>query len=333
MNSLVLAPFSTKGLDSLNKLGFVAYEPWTESKLIHDPQLLGERIARENFNVLIVEADFLFDELFKEAKNLYFAALCRSSLNQVELDEAIKHGITIVHTPNRNAQAVAELVLGVIFSLLRHIHSSNIFIKRGEWEVPTDPYIRFKGREISSVKLGIVGLGNIGTKVAALANKLGIEVSVYDPYAKAKIVRMDNVKFMDLDDLFAECNIVTLHLADNEQTLNMIQDKQLSLLGPESFLINTSSPSIVNEDHLYNALVNGTIAGAAIDVHDSHPIPSNSKLIQLENTLLTPHIGGSSFETIDRYSSMVLKDLRFFLKGKMPKNIANPEVWPSRRTP
>ena len=111
MNSLVLAPFSTKGLDSLSKLGFVAYEPWTESKLIHDPQLLGERIARENFNVLIVEADFLFYELFKEAKNLYFAALCRSSLNQVELDQAIKHGITIVHTPNRNAQAAAELVL------------------------------------------------------------------------------------------------------------------------------------------------------------------------------------------------------------------------------
>jgi len=332
MDSLVLAPFSSDGLDLLGKIGSVTYEPWTESKVIHDPVQLGIRLAEEEFNILIVEADFLFQELFEMATPLYFAALCRGALNQVELDAASKHGITIVHTPGRNAQAVAELVIGEIFSLIRHIYSSYIYIREGNWVSPIEPYEKFRGKEISSVKLGIIGLGNVGSKVALIANKLGMEVFGYDPYLTTKTQKSSYIKFTDLNTLLNDCNIVTLHVSETSETHHLIKMKELSLLGSEGYLINVSSPNTVSDDDLFKALSDGTIAGAAIDIHESHPIPKSSKYLQLKNVLLTPHIGGASVETIDRYSAMVINDLNSFCKGEMPKHIANPEVWPTRRS-
>ncbi|MEX2598172.1 MAG: NAD(P)-dependent oxidoreductase, partial [Dehalococcoidia bacterium] len=167
-DTLVLAPFSQHGLSSLEHFGQVTYEPWTETQTLQDPEELGRRIAETGFAGLIVEADFLFDELFSSASPLRFAAVCRGALNHVDLDAATEHGVAVVHTPGRNAQAVAELVQGLVLSLARQIPRSIAYVQAGAWQDPTDAYIRFQGREVQGATLGIIGLGQIGRRVARL---------------------------------------------------------------------------------------------------------------------------------------------------------------------
>ena len=331
MNTLVLAPFTDMALASLRAFGDVVYEPWPETQVLYDPEELGDRLTRDGFEALIVEADFLFVELFDTAKGLQFAAMCRAALNQVSLDEATEHGVVIVHTPGRNAQAVAELVLGHLLGLARQISSAARFVADGDWQDPTEAYTRFQGRELRGATLGLVGLGQIGTRVALLGRSIGMRVLAYDPYVAPGSRTAAGVEICSLEWLLAHSDFVSVHVPETEETIGLIGPQQLALMRSDAYLVNVTSPAVVEVNALAMALGHNKIAGAAMDVYDSHPIAPNSPLLGLSNMVLTPHIGGATVESIDRHSSMVVEDIQRFVAGKRPKRLANPAVWRRRR--
>jgi D-3-phosphoglycerate dehydrogenase / 2-oxoglutarate reductase len=333
VKTLVLAPFSSTGLAALRELGEVAYEPWTVTQEIRDPEELGQRMDAEGFDSLVVEIDFLFEELFDAAPRLRFAAICRSALNQVDLEAATDRGVAIVHTPGRNAQAVAELVLGHLLNLARHIPQAKSFVDAGGWEDPTEPYTQFQGRELAGATLGLIGLGQIGGRVAMLARGVGMRVLAYDPYVRQGSRATASVELVDLDTLLATSDFLSIHVPDTDDTIGMLDATALAQLQPGAALVNVTSPAIVNRDALVDALRSGRLAGAAMDVHDSHPLAPDSPFIGFPNVLLTPHIGGATRETIERHSAMVVEDLQRFAAGRKPKHLANPAVWRKRRKP
>jgi D-3-phosphoglycerate dehydrogenase len=333
MKTLVLAPFSSSALAALGDLGDVVYEPWTDTQEIQEPEELGQRVAAEAIDALVVEIDFLFEELFDAAPGLRFAAICRSALNQVSLEAATDRGVVIAHTPGRNAQAVAELVLGHLLSLARHLPQASMFVRSGLWEDPTEPYMRFQGRELSGATLGLIGLGQIGGCVARLARGVGMQVQAYDPYVRRGARPAVGVTLIDLNTLLATSDFVSIHVPQASDTIGMLDGEALSRMQPDSYLVNVTSPDIVDHSALVAALRTGKLAGAAMDVHDSHPLAHGSPFINMPNVLLTPHIGGATRETIARHSAMVVDDLQRFAKGVRPKHLANPGVWKRRRKP
>jgi D-3-phosphoglycerate dehydrogenase / 2-oxoglutarate reductase len=327
MNTLVLAPFSDDGLAALRSVGSVRYEPWTQTKELHDPEELGTRLRDQGFQALVVEADFLFEELFAQAHGLRFAAICRAALNQVDLDAATEHRVVVVHTPGRNAQAVAEMVMGLVYSLARHIPQASSYVSTGRWQDPTEAYTAFRGRELADATLGVIGFGAIGKSVAKLARNLGMHVVAYDPYVQPGSRGTAGVRFVDLETLLRAGDFITLHVPETPETTGLINGDLLSLVRPSAYIVNVTSPAVVDQNALASALREGRLAGAAMDVHDAHPIPSNSPFLGMPNVLLTPHIGGATHETVQRHSQMVVSDMQRFLKGQRPRHLANPAVW------
>ena len=327
MNTLVLAPFSDDGLAALSSIGNVCYQPWTQTNELQDPEELGKRLLAEGFQALVVEADFLFEELFVEAQGLRFAAICRAALNQVDLDAATEHGVVVVHTPGRNAQAVAELVMGLMYSLARHIPQASAYVSTGRWQDPTEAYTAFRGRELADATLGMIGFGAIGKSVAKLARAVGMRVVAYDPYVQSDSRGTAGVQFADLETLLRTSDFITVHVPETPETAGLLSSGLLNLMRPSAYIVNVTSPAVVDQAALASALRDGRLAGAAMDVHDAHPSPSNSPFLNIPNVLLTPHIGGATHETVERHSQMVVADMQRYLKGQRPRHLANPAVW------
>ena len=322
----ILAPFDQFELRSLRKIIDVTYESWLDTKRLHDPEELGERLNNDNTSILVVEADFIFKELFETAPNLKFVGVCRTSINHVDLEEATQKGILIVNTPARNAQAVAEHALGLILSLARQIPKAHNYVTNKHWVNPIEPYIAMRGIELSGKTIGIIGLGNAGKKLAKISHALNMKILSYDPYIK----RTSNyVTSTDLNNLLTKSDFVSIHAPLTPETENMIDEDQIRIMKSTAYLINLSNSAIISEAALHEALLNGIIAGAALDIFTTHPISPNSPLLSLENVVLTPHIGGATKETIQRHSKMMSDDIQCYLKGERPKNLVNPNVWKS----
>ena len=312
MKALILAPFAQASLDQLSARMSVIYEPWTETKRLWDPAELSVRLAEEAIEAVVVEIDFLFDEVFEDPSPLKFIGLCRNATNQVDMDAAIARGVVVANTPGRNANAVAEMTIGLAFALARRIPELHTYVSSGGWADPLTPYTELRGIELAGKTLGVVGLGAIGKRVARLGHALGMRILGYDPYATApKYVAMST-----LDRLLQHSNVVTLHVPETAETMEMIGEKQLALMQSTSYLINTASAALVDETALVEALRSKRIGGAALDVFETHPVVPNSPLLKLDNVVLTPHIGGATAETIERYSTMITRDLLQFLRSQ-----------------
>ena len=159
----------------------VDYESWTETRRLQDPEELGLRLQKESVTHLIVEADFIFEELFQNATDLRFVGICRAALNHVDLDAATEHDVLVVNTPGRNARAVAELTLGFMLSLARQISHLDGYVKSGRWEDPVDGYVNHRGLELEGLTLGLIGLGAVGSIVSNLAGAFGMRVLALRP--------------------------------------------------------------------------------------------------------------------------------------------------------
>ncbi len=324
--ALILAPFDAGYLTELRRDMEVGHESWLDTRLIWDPEELGRRISAEGVSILVVEIDFVFEELFEEADCLKFVGVCHAGLNHVEVEAATRHGVVVVHTHGRTSQAVAEHALGLMLALARRIPEAHAYTSSGRWQDPTEPYREMRGVELAGRTLGIVGLGAIGRRLAEVARAIGMKVAGYDPYAPAP----DGVESMALDDLLRRADFVSLHVPLTDEVAGLIDRRRIGMMKRAAYLINTASPAAVDEAALVDALKSGAIAGAAIDVFESHPVPPSSPLLGLGNVILTPHIGGATEETVRRQSFMIAEDIRLWMDGKRPKRLANPEVWGRR---
>ena len=325
--ALILAPFDSRHMVRLRQSLEVAHESWLDTRRLYDPDELADRIVEERIAVLVIEADFVFEELFDQADALRFIGVCRQSTGHVDVEAATRHGVVVVNTPGRNAQAVAEHALGLMLALARRIPAAHHYVRERRWQNPVEPYLSMRGVELAGRTLGIIGLGAIGGRLGEIGSALGMKVLAHDPYVESA---PRGVALTGLDDLAAQADFVSVHVPATPETEGLLSARLLSSMKPTAYLINTSDWSVVDQEALIETLQRRRIAGAGLDVFETHPVSPDSPVLALDNVVLTPHLGGATEETIERHSRLMADDILGFLEGRRPKHLVNPEVWECR---
>jgi D-3-phosphoglycerate dehydrogenase len=236
--------------------------------------------------------------------------------SRVDLEAAKEFKVWVTNQPGSNSVSVAELVFGHMIALARHTHAADRAVKENRW---TD-YLKFLGTELAGKMIGIVGMGNIGTRVALRARAFEMSFMVYDPYIPESHVTAFGGKYVTLGELLAESDFVTLHCPLTNETKGMIGDKELSLMKRSAYFINAARGGIVDEDALYRALSQTRIAGAALDAMEPEPPRESHPMFQLANVIFTPHLGALTTEAATRGEWGAAQEVVRVLEGKRPKN-------------
>jgi D-3-phosphoglycerate dehydrogenase len=233
---------------------------------------------------------------------------------------AKERGILVVNTPGRNASAVAEFAIGAILAETRLIRVGHEALRKGEWR--GDLYRADRtGRELSELTVGVIGYGNIGTKVVRLLRAFGCKVLVADPYVQlSPDDRNNNVEHVGLQELLSRSDVVTMHPRVTDETRNMINDETIALMKPGVVLVNTARGPLLDYNALYNALLDGRISSAMLETFAVEPVPSDWPLLQLPNVTLTPHIAGASVRTVTYAAEQTAEEVRRYLEGLPPVN-------------
>ncbi len=236
--------------------------------------------------------------------------------SRIDLNEAKKYKVLVTNMPGCNAVSVAEMVFGQIIALVRHTHEADRSVKANRW----GDYLKYTGTELAGKTIGIIGMGNIGTRVAIRARAFEMNFRVYDPYIPESHVTALGGKWIGLNELLTESDFVTLHCPLTPETRDIIDEKELASMKPSAFLINAARGGIANEEALCRALQEKKIAGAALDVIEVEPPPKDHPLLQLDNVLWTPHLGAQTFEASQRGEWGAAEEVIRVLEGKPPKN-------------
>lgn len=285
-----------------------------------------EELVREVVGVDAIlnrlSATLISERVLEAAPRLRIVARHGAGYDNVDIDAATRLGIVVTHTPGVNANAMAEFTITMMLALSKHYVQAAQSMVGGEWTRD-----RFKGCELLGKTLGVVGLGRIGGKVARMAKAFGMHVTFYDPFVEPGVAAEAGVEAVaSLDDLLSSADIVTIHTALTEGTKGLIDERRLHLMKPSSLLINNARGPIVDELALYRALKERRIAGAALDVFCEEPLATDSPLRQLDNVLLTPHLGTMTDETQRRTAVTAAEQIRLVLSGRPPHYPVNPEV-------
>jgi D-3-phosphoglycerate dehydrogenase / 2-oxoglutarate reductase len=236
--------------------------------------------------------------------------------SRVDLDAARTHKIWVTNMPGSNAISVAELVFGQMIALVRHTFEADRAVKGNRW----GDYLKYIGIELAGKTLGIIGMGNIGARVAIRARAFEMSFLVYDPYIPESHVTALGGRWVELNELLSESDCVTIHCPLNAETKHMLGEKELALMKQPAYLINAARGGIVKETALCRALKQGKIAGAALDVVEDEPPAKDHPLFQLQNVILTSHVGALTFEASKRGEWGAAEEVIRVLEGKRPKN-------------
>ena len=246
-------------------------------------------------------------------------ASTRGTPTNVDVDAATSRGIPVLHTPGRNADAVAEMTVALLFAASRMLISADRDLRAGE--VVKDgrlSYQRFRSRQLAGRTAGIIGLGAVGRATQWRLEGLGMKVIAYDPY--------NSDATHSLEALLAEADVVSVHAAPTPETLGMIGAAQLALMKEGSIFINSARAALHDLDALTEALTSGHLFAAGLDHFEGERLPKGHALLALDNVVLTPHIGGATYDTEVNHSRMIADDLVRLLSGERPNFIVNPEV-------
>jgi D-3-phosphoglycerate dehydrogenase / 2-oxoglutarate reductase len=273
---------------------------------LSEPELL--KIISEYNAIIVRSSTKISDKVVNKAENLKVIGRAGTGLDNIDQASAVKKGIKIINTPGSNAPAVAELTIGLMFSLARKICQANDSMKKGNWDKN-----EFIGIELSGKKLGIIGCGKIGKNVAYLGAALNMNLLIYN---KSPVI-LESVKFeqVSLERLLKESDFVTIHLPKNDTTQELLSAKELMKMKAGAYLINAARGGIVVEKDLLQALNNGTIAGAALDVFENEP-DYNRELVEHPKVIATPHMGAASRESQERVGVIIVDQILEYLRSK-----------------
>jgi D-3-phosphoglycerate dehydrogenase len=256
----------------------------------------------------------------------------RAGYDNVDIVAATRVGVPVVYAPGANAVAVADFTIGLLLALNRGIATAHMRLKTNNW---TTRWAMGTGSNLEGKTLGILGLGNVGCRVALRAQAFGMALMAYDPYltddtmtALGLFPRELLVTLVDLPTLLKESDFITLHLPITEKTLKMLGAAELSSMKPTAYVINTARGGLIDENALLHALQQGQIAGAALDVFEREPLDPQHPLLALDNVIVTPHIAWCTQESLRRVNTIVAQEVTNILTGHMPnlRYLANPEV-------
>ena len=266
--------------------------------------------------ILIRSATKLTSDILENCSNLKVIGRAGVGVDNVDLDVATKNKILVMNTPLGNLEATAELTVGLMFSLYRHIHNANASTHEGKWEKA-----KFMGTELKGKTLGIVGFGNIGQRVAEICKVIGMQILTNSNSASDEVLNSFGAKKVSTEELIFSSDVLSLHTKLNDQTKNMLNKESIATMKSSSVLINCARGGLINESDLKDALNNDVIAGAAIDVYETEPATENV-MFGAKNLLLTPHLGASSKEAQSNVAIDVANQVADFLKeNKIVNNV------------
>jgi D-3-phosphoglycerate dehydrogenase len=317
--ALVTAPFRGEGLEKLRRLADVVYDPWIEQQPLrmYNAEQLAERIEGEGANVVIVESDSVKGPVLELP--LLAVGSCRGDPNNVDVAAATARGIPVLRAPGRNADGVAELTVALLCAVNRGVVRADRDVREGEiYRDGTIPYQRFRAWQLAGRTAGLVGLGAVGRATRWRLEGLGMRVIAHDPYA-------DDATH-SLDDLLAEADVVSMHAMVTPETQGMIGAPQFARMKDGAIYLNTARAMLHDTDALVDALRSGKLAGAGLDHFEGEHLPTDHPLQSLPNVVLTPHIGGATYDTEANHSTLIADGLEQLLGGGKPDNLVNPEV-------
>lgn len=259
-------------------------------------------------------------DLIDAAPDLKIIARAGAGLDNVDTQYAHQKGIVVCFTPDANSLSVAELAMGLMFSLLRKIPEARQDTIAGGWN-----RVKFTGSELNGRTFGLIGMGRIGTLTARRARAFGMKIIAADPYLSADAPHLKELdgKLVSLDELLSQADVISCHSPLTPDTRKMLTYRHFSMMKPDAFFINTSRGEVVDESGLTQALLEHKLAGAALDVRETEP-PELCPLNQMENVILTPHIAAFTAEAQIRVVDSVCEDVRLVLSGNKAINVFEP---------
>jgi (S)-sulfolactate dehydrogenase len=257
-------------------------------------------------------------KLLERAERLKVIGRAGVGVDNVDLDAATRRGVVVMNTPGGSSVTVAELALAMILSLSRHVPSATASVKAGRWEKK-----KFQGRELAGKTLGVVGIGNIGSVLVERALALKMRVIAHDPFMTADAVGKLGAALVDLETLWREADVVSLHVPLTDQTRNLVDAATLARMKKGAILVNCARGGIIDERALADALASGHLAGAALDVFDQEPPPPDHPLLRQEAFVCTPHIGASTEEAQSAVAVAIAEQLVAYLRHGIVKNAVN----------
>ncbi|WP_434612948.1 phosphoglycerate dehydrogenase [Arthrobacter sp. A5] len=267
--------------------------------------------------ILVRSATQVDAEAIAAARSLKVIARAGVGLDNVDIKAATQAGVMVVNAPTSNIVSAAELTVGHILSLARHIPAASVALKNGEWKRS-----KYTGTELYEKKLGIIGLGRIGALITARAQGFDMEVLAYDPYVTSARAAQLGVQLVSLDELLAQSDFITIHMPKTPETVGMIGADAFAKMKKTAYIINVARGGLVDESALYTALTDGEIAGAGIDVFVKEPA-TDLPFLSLDNVVVTPHLGASTDEAQEKAGVSVAKSVRLALAGELVPDAVN----------
>jgi D-3-phosphoglycerate dehydrogenase len=276
-------------VENIRNAGEVVYKPANLDAELADAEVLVVRSATK-----------VTKELLGNAPKLKAVFRAGVGLDNIDVEACKARGIKVQNTPSASTNAVAEMAVGCVIGLFRQIGRAHHSMKTGKWEKKS-----LMGHEVEGKTLGIIGCGRIGCAVATKAHAMGMKVISYNPPPR---IDCAGVKYVELDELLAQSDAITIHAAPTKETENIVNAAFIGKMKKGAYLINLARGTMVDEEALYSALKEGKLGGAALDVYKEEPY--GGKLLELENMIFTPHIGGSTFEAQDKIGAVIAEELK-----------------------
>jgi D-3-phosphoglycerate dehydrogenase len=320
--ALVTAPFRGEGLVLLRSVADVVYEPWIEEVPIrlYDPERLAARVQEVGASILVCEADSCKGPVLELP--LLVIGSTRGDPTNVDLPGATVAGIPVVHAPGRNADAVAEMTIALLFAVNRHVVRADRDMRERTVFGRTLPYQRYRAWQLAGRTVGIVGLGAVGRAARWRFEGLGMRVIAADPYHPEAT--------HGLDDLLAEADVVSMHAPVTPETAGMIDAAAFARMREGAIYLNTARAALHDTDALVEALRSGHLLGAGLDHVNGEVLPEGHPLLAMEQVTLTPHIGGATYDVEANQAAMIAEDVVRVLQGERPVRLANPAAWEAR---
>lgn len=317
--ALVTTPVRGPGVDLLRELADLVIDPWIDHQplRIYNAEQLAARAADEGATILMVEADRCAGPVFDLP--LLAVASTRGDPNNVDIDAATAAGVPVLRAPARNADAVAEIGVALLLAATRGVVGADHDVRTGEiYKDGTIPYQRFRAWQLAGRTAGLVGLGAVGRALRWRLEGLGMHVVAYDPYAAEATHTLEQL--LDVSD------VVSLHAPVTEETAGMIGPEQFAAMRDGVVFLNTARAQLHDGDALVAALASGKVSAAGLDHFVGEHLSTDHPLTTFPNVVLTPHIGGATYDTEVNHTQTIADDLCRLLAGATPRNIVNPDV-------
>ena len=311
MKVLVADAINEKGIENLEKVAEVVVDTSIT------PEQLVDTIHEYN-GIIVRSRTKVTKEVIDNADNLKIIARAGVGVDNIDLNAATEKGIMVVNSPESTSITVAEHTMGLLLSMARKLTIADKSVKDGKWEKK-----KFMGVELRNKTLGVIGMGRIGSQVVNRCKAFEMDALAYDPYLPEEVATQMGVELTDLETVLENADFITIHVPLTPETKHLISTKEFEMMKDTAFITNCARGGIIDEDALYEALKNDKIGGAALDVYEDEPPAEDSKLFELDNIILTPHIAASTKEAQRDAAIIVADEIVKLIEGGTPNNVLN----------